>query len=71
MQLTAALLCIFAPLVGAALTPLFAKIHPKLRDTWAVLAALTAAGATVKSVTVHEADLAEAFRRATGAELQP
>jgi ABC-2 type transport system ATP-binding protein len=34
-----------------------------------VLAALTAAGATVKSVTVHEADLAEAFRRATGAEL--
>jgi len=35
-----------------------------------VLAALTAAGATVKSVTVHEADLAEAFRRATGAELE-
>ena len=35
-----------------------------------VLAALTAAGATVKSVTVREADLAEAFRRATGAELQ-
>jgi ABC-type multidrug transport system ATPase subunit len=36
-----------------------------------VLAALAAAGATVKSVTVHEADLAEAFRRATGTELQP
>jgi ABC-2 type transport system ATP-binding protein len=36
-----------------------------------VLAALTAAGATVKSVTVREPDLAEAFRRATGAELQP
>ena len=35
-----------------------------------VLAALTAAGATVKSVTVREADLAEAFRRATGAELE-
>lgn len=35
-----------------------------------VLAALTAAGATVKSVTVHEADLAEVFRRATGAELR-
>jgi ABC-2 type transport system ATP-binding protein len=34
-----------------------------------VLAALTAAGATVKSVTVREADLAEAFRRATGVEL--
>lgn len=47
MQLTAALLCIFAPLVGAALTPVFAKIHPKLRDAWAVLAALTAAGAAL------------------------
>jgi len=34
-----------------------------------VLAALAAAGATVKSITVHEADLAEAFRRATGEEL--
>jgi ABC-2 type transport system ATP-binding protein len=34
-----------------------------------VLAALSAAGATVKSVTVREADLAEVFRRATGAEL--
>jgi len=36
-----------------------------------VLAAFSAAGATVKSVTVREADLAEAFRRATGAELTP
>jgi ABC-2 type transport system ATP-binding protein len=36
-----------------------------------VLAALTAAGATVQSVTVREPDLAEAFRRATGEELQP
>lgn len=36
-----------------------------------VLAALAAAGATVKSVTVREPDLAEAFRRATGAELRP
>lgn len=36
-----------------------------------VTAALTAAGATVKSVTVREADLAEAFRRATGVELVP
>jgi ABC-type multidrug transport system ATPase subunit len=35
-----------------------------------VLAALTAAGATVKSVTVREADLAEVFRRAAGAELE-
>jgi ABC-type multidrug transport system ATPase subunit len=35
-----------------------------------VVAALTAAGATVKSVAVREADLAEVFRRATGAELQ-
>jgi ABC-2 type transport system ATP-binding protein len=35
-----------------------------------VLAALTAAGATVKSVTVREPDLAEAFRRATGVELR-
>jgi ABC-2 type transport system ATP-binding protein len=34
-----------------------------------VVAALTAAGATVKSVTVREADLGEAFRRAAGAEL--
>jgi NADH-quinone oxidoreductase subunit L len=47
MQLNAALLCIFAPLIGSALTPLFAKIHPKLRDAWAVLAALTAAGAAL------------------------
>lgn len=47
MQLNAALLCIFAPLVGAALTPLFAKIHPKARDIWAVLSALTAAGAAL------------------------
>ena len=47
MQLNAALLCIFAPLVGAALTPLFAKISPKVRDAWAVLAALTAAGAAL------------------------
>jgi ABC-2 type transport system ATP-binding protein len=36
-----------------------------------VLAALTAAGATVKSLTVREADLAEVFRRATGVELDP
>lgn len=36
-----------------------------------VLAALSAAGATVKSVTVREADLAEAFRRAAGEELEP
>ena len=36
-----------------------------------VIAALTAAGATVKSVTGREPDLAEAFRRATGVELQP
>lgn len=35
-----------------------------------VTAALTAAGATVKSVTIREPDLAEAFRRATGVELQ-
>lgn len=34
-----------------------------------VLAAFSAAGATVRSVTVREADLAEVFRRATGAEL--
>jgi len=34
-----------------------------------VLAALTAAGATVRAVRVREPDLAEAFRRATGAEL--
>lgn len=47
MQLNAALLCIFAPLIGAALTPLFAKIHPKLRDVWAVLAALTSAVAAL------------------------
>lgn len=36
-----------------------------------VTAALTAAGATVKSITVREADLAEVFRRATGVELRP
>lgn len=36
-----------------------------------VIAALSAAGATVGSVTVREPDLSEAFRRATGAELQP
>ena len=35
-----------------------------------VVAALSAAGATVKSVTVREADLAEVFRRASGAELE-
>jgi ABC-type multidrug transport system ATPase subunit len=35
------------------------------------LGGLTAAGATVKSVTIREPDLAEAFRRATGAELRP
>ena len=35
-----------------------------------VLAALSAAGATVRSVAVREADLAEVFRRATGEELQ-
>lgn len=34
-----------------------------------VLAALTAAGATVRSVTVRESDLAEVFRRATGVEI--
>lgn len=34
-----------------------------------VLAALVAAGATVGSATIREADLGEAFRRATGAEL--
>lgn len=35
-----------------------------------VTAAFTAAGAIVKSVTVREPDLAEAFRRATGVELE-
>jgi ABC-2 type transport system ATP-binding protein len=35
-----------------------------------VLAAFSAAGATVKSVTVREAGLEEVFRRATGVELQ-
>jgi len=34
-----------------------------------VLGALSAAGVAVKSITVREPDLAEAFRRATGAEL--
>ncbi|HUF76144.1 MAG TPA: ABC transporter ATP-binding protein [Longimicrobiales bacterium] len=35
-----------------------------------VCSALNAAGAVIRSVTVRETDLAEVFRRATGAELQ-
>ena len=47
MQFYAALIAIFSPLVGAALTPVFARVSPKLRDAWAVLAAMTAAGAAL------------------------
>ncbi|MCP4599396.1 MAG: NADH-quinone oxidoreductase subunit L [Proteobacteria bacterium] len=40
-------ICIFSPLVGAALTPLLAKINLKLRDFGAVLFSFIAAGAAL------------------------
>jgi ABC-2 type transport system ATP-binding protein len=49
--------------------PYVLEVSRGLSATGEVLAALSAAGATVKSVTVREAGLAEAFHRATGAEL--
>ena len=45
--LTAALVAIFAPLVGAMLTPLFARINTVARDIWAVFCALAAAAAAL------------------------
>ena len=40
-------ICMFSPLVGAALTPVFARINSTLRDIWAVLAAATAGTAAL------------------------
>ncbi|MFX1466126.1 MAG: hypothetical protein ACFFA5_06615, partial [Promethearchaeota archaeon] len=37
-------LCWAIPMIGAVLTPLFAKAHPKIRDYMAVLFSLVAAG---------------------------
>lgn len=43
VNVIAAWTCIFAPFMGAALTPLLAMIHPKLRDLGALLFSLIAA----------------------------
>ena len=43
----AAWICIASPLAGAALTPLLARVHVKLRDLGAVLFSLVAAGAAL------------------------
>jgi NADH-quinone oxidoreductase subunit L len=44
---TAAWICIFSPLVGAAVTPLLARVHRTARDLGAVFFALVAAGAAL------------------------
>ena len=45
--MTAAWICIFSPLVGAAVTPLLARVHCTARDLGAVLFSLVAAGAAL------------------------
>ena len=45
--MTAAWICIFSPLVGAAVTPLLARVHRTARDLGAVLFSLVAAGAAL------------------------
>ena len=47
MTAVAAWISIGAPLLGAALTPLLARVHPRARDLGAVLCSFVAAGATV------------------------
>ena len=44
---TAAWVCIFSPMVGAALTPALARLHPTARDLGAVLFSLLAAVAAL------------------------
>ncbi|MBS7287806.1 MAG: hypothetical protein KIH01_03430 [Candidatus Freyarchaeota archaeon] len=46
----AAWLCWIIPMVGAALTPLFSKIHPKVRDILAVLFPAVAAALAVSMI---------------------
>ncbi|MEM4699947.1 MAG: hypothetical protein QXT74_03220, partial [Candidatus Nezhaarchaeales archaeon] len=43
-------LCWIFPMAGALLTPLFAKIHPKVRDYGAILFSLLAALMTVSMI---------------------
>ena len=43
----AAWVCIGAPLVGAAVTPLLARVHPRVRDLGALLCSSVAAGAAL------------------------
>ena len=45
--MTAAWICIVAPLVGAAVTPLLARVHRTTRDLGAVLFSVVAAGAAL------------------------
>ena len=45
--MTAAWICIFSPLVGAAVTPLLARVHRTARDLGAVFFAIVAAGAAL------------------------
>ena len=47
MTSLAAWVCIGAPLVGAAVTPLLARVHPRVRDLGALLCSFVAAGAAL------------------------
>ena len=47
MTALAAWVCIGAPLVGAVVTPLLARVHPRVRDTGALLCSFVAAGAAL------------------------
>jgi len=52
-------ICIFSPLVGAALTPILHKIHPKLRDYGAVFFSFVAAFSAIRLLPLlfHPEDL--------------
>ncbi len=59
MTILYAWICIFSPFLGAALTPLLALIHPKLRDLGAVFFSLLAALSALSLLPTlfHPADL--------------